>query len=163
MSLHRLTLVLNASYEPINIVSARRAMTMLCKGAAVVEVPSKHTIRTAQLSIQLPSVIRLREYRWILRRNRSVSRKSTLANIARNRCSQRRSRLTTSFRSRAAERIRGRTSWPPASPCNNRNGDRTPAEAGMALAHKPAPIGIHAKHRLIAGTAEPSWDRYMFV
>jgi 5-methylcytosine-specific restriction endonuclease McrA len=48
-------------------------------------------------------------------------------------------------------------------PCNNRKGDRTPAEAGMALAHKPAPIGIHAKHRLIAGTAEPSWDRYMFV
>lgn len=27
MSLHRLTLVLNAGYEPVNIVSARRAIT----------------------------------------------------------------------------------------------------------------------------------------
>ena len=37
MSLSRLVLVINASYEPINICSARRAMTLVLKGAAVVQ------------------------------------------------------------------------------------------------------------------------------
>jgi hypothetical protein len=32
-------------------------------------------------------------------------------------------------------------------PCNNRKGNRTPQESGMALAKQPHQIGIHAKHR----------------
>ena len=37
MSLNRLCLVINASYEAINVTSARRALTLVFKGAAVVE------------------------------------------------------------------------------------------------------------------------------
>src|SRR5580765_3759915 len=44
MSIHRLVLVLNASYEPIHICTARRAITMVLKGAAVVEECSAYTI-----------------------------------------------------------------------------------------------------------------------
>ena len=36
MSLNRLCLVINASYEAINVISARRALTLVFKGAAVV-------------------------------------------------------------------------------------------------------------------------------
>jgi hypothetical protein len=41
MSLQHLTLVLNASYEPINIVTARRAIKLVMKGAAYVELPTR--------------------------------------------------------------------------------------------------------------------------
>ena len=76
MSLERLTLVLNASYEPINVITARRAITLVMGGKAYVEVPSTHFIRTARLAVQIPSVIRLLVYRRMPRQNRAVSRKS---------------------------------------------------------------------------------------
>jgi hypothetical protein len=44
MSLNRLCLVINASYEAINVTSARRALTLVFKGAAVVEEVSGYTM-----------------------------------------------------------------------------------------------------------------------
>jgi len=73
MSLNRLCLVINASYEPINVISARRALTLVFKGAAVVEEVSAYTIRTTKISIPVPSVVRLMKYRRMPRQNRSVS------------------------------------------------------------------------------------------
>ncbi len=78
MSLNRLVLVLNASYEPIHICTARRAITLTCKGAAVVEELSAYTIRTSKLNIPVPNVIRLVRYRRVPRQNRSVSRKGII-------------------------------------------------------------------------------------
>jgi hypothetical protein len=40
-------------------------------------------------------------------------------------------------------------------------GYRTPQKAGMALVKQPDQIGIHAKHRLMAGDAQV-WDKYLF-
>jgi hypothetical protein len=57
MSLNRLVLVLNASYEPINICAARRALKLVFKGAAVVEQVSPFTVRTAKIHIPVPSVV----------------------------------------------------------------------------------------------------------
>jgi len=45
--------------------------------------------------------------------------------------------------------------------CNNRKGDRTPEEAGMPLIRKPMPVGLHAKHRLVAGEMD-GWEKYLF-
>ena len=52
MSLNRLCLVLNASYEAINVTSARRALTLVFKGAAVMEEVSAFTIRAAKINVQ---------------------------------------------------------------------------------------------------------------
>lgn len=78
MSLNRLCLVINASYEAINVTSARRALTLVFKGAAVVEEVSGYTIRTTKIKIPVPSVVRLMKYRRMPRQNRSVSRKGIL-------------------------------------------------------------------------------------
>jgi 5-methylcytosine-specific restriction endonuclease McrA len=78
MNLQRLTLVLNASYEPINIVTARRAIKLVMKGAAYVELASPHLIRTVLGGIPVPSIVRLLVYRKMPRLNRSVSRKSIM-------------------------------------------------------------------------------------
>ena len=53
-------LVLNASYEPVNITRARRALVLLIKGVAVIE--EAHD-RYVHVGLQLPCVIRLRQYR----------------------------------------------------------------------------------------------------
>jgi len=168
MSLQRLTLVLNASYEPINVVSARRAITLVLKGAALVEKISPFCVRTARVSFPIPSVVRLLVYRRMPRQHRAVSRKSIMLRD-RNTCQYCRrafetKRLTLDHvipRSRG-----GGSTWDNlvacCHACNNRKADRTPSEAGMALARKPAQIGIHTKYRLMVGSAEPAWEPYLF-
>lgn len=168
MSLQRLTLVLNASYEPINVVSARRAITLVMKGAALVEKASPCTVRAARVSFVIPSVVRLLGYRRVPRMNRAVSRRSVLL----------RDRHTCQYCLRAFEAKRltldhvvprsrgGGSTWENLVACclvcNNRKADRTPGEAGMLLAKNPGQIGAHARYRLMVGGEEAGWDRYLF-
>lgn len=168
MSLNRLTLVLNASYEAINVISAKRALTLVMGGKAYVEEPSGHFIRTAKMSVQIPSVIRLLVYRRMPRQNRAVSRKSILL---RDRFTCQYCHSTLEPRKLTLDHViprsrGGGSTWEnlvsSCYGCNNSKANRTPAEAGMVLARKPAQIGIHARHRLMIGTAEPSWDKFLF-
>src|ERR1039458_2507358 len=68
-------LQLNASYEPLRIIAARRALTLITKGVAVVEVPTSTIVYPG---IYLPSVIRLRTYRHVPIRMQVMSRKNIL-------------------------------------------------------------------------------------
>lgn len=170
MSLNRLVLVLNVSYEAVNVISAKRALTLVMGGKADVEIPSKHFTKTAKLNIQIPSVIKLKKYRRVPRHNRAVSRKSIMLRD-RFTCQYCRKSFTTKEltldhvipRSRS-----GSNDWSNlvscCFPCNNRKGSRTPEEAGMVLARKPAAIGIHGKHRLLMGDASENaeWDQFLF-
>src|SRR5213082_3139714 len=76
--LQKPVLVLNASYEPINICAARRALILVLKGVASAEETSAHAIHSARNAMRLPSVIRLLEYRRIPRQTRALSRKNIL-------------------------------------------------------------------------------------
>ena len=71
-------LVLNASYEPINVCAARRALVLLLKGVAAEEEPSALAVHSTTRVVSVPSVIRLLEYRRIPRQTRSLSRKNIL-------------------------------------------------------------------------------------
>ena len=55
-------LVLNASYEAINVCSAKRALVLVCKGAAIVQEKSVHVLRAPTFNLPLPAVIRLLRY-----------------------------------------------------------------------------------------------------
>ena len=46
--LHRPVLVLNASYEPINVCAARRALVLVLKGVASAEEHSAGHLRSAR-------------------------------------------------------------------------------------------------------------------
>ena len=167
-SLNRLTLVLNASYEAVNVTTARHALKLLFKGAAVVEVVSAYTVHTSRIDIPVPSVIRLTRYRRIPRQNHSVSRKGILLRD-RSSCQYCGARLPSRELTldHVIPRSRdGESTWENlvacCFPCNNRKADRTPTEASMMLLRKPSRLGIHAKHRLLAADEEV-WNRYLFV
>jgi 5-methylcytosine-specific restriction endonuclease McrA len=68
-------LVLNATYEPVNITRARRAVVLLVKEIAVIE--EAHD-RFVHVGLQLPCVIRLRQYRRVPARIQTLSRKNIL-------------------------------------------------------------------------------------
>src|SRR5205823_7165144 len=77
-ALHAPVLVLNASYEPINICAARRAIVLVLKGVAMAEEENGHFLHAARLAFRVPSVIRLLEYRRIPHQTRALSRKNIL-------------------------------------------------------------------------------------
>lgn len=167
-SLDRTVLVLNATYEPIQICSARRALTLVCKGAAVVEEVSAHVVRTARLRIPLPDVIRLVRYRRVPRQNRSVSRKGILLrdSLTCQYCGVKRAAGDLTLDHVVPRSRGGLTTWENLASacfgCNNTKGNRTPTEAAMPLIRQPRQITVHAKHRLLAG-AESVWDKYLFA
>ncbi len=72
-ALHAPVLVLNASYEPINVCAARRAIVLVLKGVAMTEEENGHFLHAARLAIRVPSVIRLLEYRRIPHQTRALS------------------------------------------------------------------------------------------
>jgi 5-methylcytosine-specific restriction endonuclease McrA len=172
-SLNRLqkpVLVLNASFEPINVCAARRALVLVLKGVASAEEESTQHIHTARCTLRLPSVIRLLEYRRIPHQTRALSRKNILM----------RDRYTCQYcdrtlpsgeltldhvvpRSRAGE-----SNWENlvacCNPCNNRKGSRTPEEAGMKLARQPRPFSLHTSRHLmrLLGKSDEQWRKYLF-
>src|SRR6266849_1133515 len=77
-ALHAPVLVLNASYEPINVCAARRAIVLVLKGVAMTEEENGHFLHAARLAVRVPSVIRLLEYRRIPHQTRALSRKNIL-------------------------------------------------------------------------------------
>jgi 5-methylcytosine-specific restriction endonuclease McrA len=168
--LHRPVLVLNASYEPINICAARRALVLVLKGVATAEEHSALAIHSPRKAIALPSVIRLLGYRRIPHQTRALSRKNILI----------RDRFTCQYcqrimpsgeltldhvipRSRAGE-----TAWENlvacCHECNNRKGSRTPEEAGMRLVRPPRPFSLHASRHLMRmlGKSDEKWKKYLF-
>src|SRR4051794_29320534 len=77
-ALHAPVLVLNASYEPINVCAARRAIVLVLKGVAMTEEENGHFLHAARLAVRLPSVIRLLEYRRIPHQTRALYAKKSL-------------------------------------------------------------------------------------
>ena len=71
-------LVLNATYEPINVTAVRRAMVLLLKGVAQAEEMHNAEVHSAANAHKVPSVIRLLAYRHIPQQSRALSRKNIL-------------------------------------------------------------------------------------
>ncbi len=131
-------LVLNASYEPLNITSWRRAVVLLLKGKAEQLEYNNTEIYT---SFPLPTVIRLRYYVRVPYKEIPLTRRNVLERDDQTcqYCSYRGDGLTLDHvvpRSRG-----GGDTWEnlvaACVRCNVRKGNRTPEEAGMPLNAPP--------------------------
>ena len=121
-ALHAPVLVLNASYEPINVCAARRALVLVLKGVAMTEEENGHFLHAARIAMRVPSVIRLLEYRRIPHQSRALSRKNILLRD-RNTCQYCATVLCSGeltldhvIPALAEAHPPGKTSWPAAIP-----------------------------------------------
>src|SRR5487761_452885 len=71
-------LVLNATFEPINVTAVRRALVLMLKGVAQAEETQTTQVHSTSKSVSVPSVIRLLSYRHIPQQSRALSRKNIL-------------------------------------------------------------------------------------
>jgi len=136
-------LVLNQSYEPMNICRVRRAVVLLYQNKAEMLENGSGFIHSADAEFPVPSVIRLAS--MIKRPHRSVRKLTRLEVFKRDQyvcqyCGKESRPLTLDH---IIPRYRGgEHTWEnvvsACVPCNRRKAGRTPPEAGMRLIRQPS-------------------------
>lgn len=166
----RPVLVLNASYEPINVCAARRALVLVLKGAARTEEVHSSYFHSSRTRYPVPSVIRLLDYRRIPHRSRALSRKNILLRD-RNTCQYCGAACAAQALTldHVVPRSRGgKSTWENlvacCHTCNHHKGDSLPVEAGMKLLREPQPFSLHTSRHLIRmmGRSDEQWRKYLF-
>ena len=138
-------LVLNASFEPLHVVSWQRAIQLLFQGKVEVIEESDWEIRTVRLTIKVPAVLRLLTY-VPLAKKKQIVRFSRMNVFLRDNhicqyCGKTfpKTQLTLDHVIPLVQG--GQTSWEnivtACKPCNQRKGGRTPAQAGLRLIRRP--------------------------
>jgi 5-methylcytosine-specific restriction endonuclease McrA len=165
-SLSGRVLVLNASFEPINVCTVRRAIVLILKQKAEVLDEHEAEIHSENCSFTRPSVIRLRT--WVRIPYQSLSRKITRrAVFARDawECQYcgRRGSLTMDHvipRSKGGE-----TTWENVvaccAQCNRRKGDRSVSQSGMKLRTRPSPPHATIFIHVASPTIPAQWLPYV--
>ena len=163
-------LVLNATYEPINICAARRALVLVLKGVANTEELNAQLLHACRTHYPIPSVIRLLHYRRIPHRTRALSRKNILM---RDRSTCQYCGQTGSMQELTLDHVvprsrGGKSCWENlvacCKRCNHRKGDRMPVEVGMKLLREPRPFNLHTNRHLmrLMGHSDEKWRKYLF-
>jgi 5-methylcytosine-specific restriction endonuclease McrA len=137
----RRVLVLNTTYEPLNVCTMRRALVLLLKGKAELLEQSQGTYHSEHDEFALPHVIRLHSYVNVPRTHtKRISRRAVFARD-RHRCQYCGSERHLTVDHVIPRSKGGGDSWEnvvaACAPCNLKKGDRLPHHADMKLARAP--------------------------
>jgi 5-methylcytosine-specific restriction endonuclease McrA len=164
MSPSRRALVLNATFEPLGIVSSRRAVLLVLDTKAELVHTTDRVFRSERMAVPEPSVVRLVRYVHVPRHYRvAVNRRTVFARDG-SRCQ---------YCGSAAENLDhviprskgGAHTWEnvvaACRRCNTRKEDRLPHEVGMVLRSTP----VAPRHRVqllaLCGGASEDWQTYL--
>ena len=161
-------LQLNSCLEPVRIIWARKALTLVTKGKAIVVV---HTDREIYPGIFMPSVIRLLEYKFVPIRMQTLSRKNIFMRDGYKcmYCGKSSSGEGLELEHVIPRSRGGKNEWvnlvSACRKCNSRKGDRTPEEAGMPLLRRPLPASVHTGRFILRsmGLEVNEWGRYLYA
>jgi 5-methylcytosine-specific restriction endonuclease McrA len=137
------TLLLNATYEPLTVVTWKKAITLMILGKAEAIEEHERVVRSARDTFTLPSVLRLIRRVNAPRTGIQFSR----LNVYRRDgfecqyCGDEFDFDDLTFDHVVPQSRGGETDWnnivTACGPCNRAKGDRTPEEAGMPLLNQP--------------------------
>ena len=136
-------LVLNASFEPLSLVSVRRAVVLLLREKAELVEATEQRLRSAGQSFPIPLVIRLVHYVRLPHRNVPPTRSAIMLRDAHicQYCGEMPGRQELTVDHVLPRSQGGAHSWQnlvtACKPCNQRKGSRTPDEAQMRLIRHP--------------------------
>jgi 5-methylcytosine-specific restriction endonuclease McrA len=159
-------LVLNATYEPINVCTVRRAVVLLLKEKAEMIERAEMQLHSATNTMSRPMVIRLVSYVRIPRdtHRRKITRRAVFArdDWTCQYCGAR-SNLTVDHvvpRSKG-----GPSSWDnivaSCAPCNRRKGNALLHHSGMTLIRRPGTPSPHVFIQVASPTIPAAWKAYL--
>jgi 5-methylcytosine-specific restriction endonuclease McrA len=156
--------MLNASFEPLCVVSARRAVVLVLKEKAEIVHRNGAEFHAERVTVPVPTVIRLRHYvRVPYRSVVPLSRRAVFARDGQRcqYCGRPAENLDHVLpRSRGGEHV-----WEnvvaSCRACNARKEDRLLHESDLVL--RRVPVMPHATVWLVAavGRVDPSWEAYL--
>lgn len=157
-------LILNATYEPIGVVSGRRALILALSEKVDILAESGDVMASERMRLTIPSVVRLRYFVKVpYQRTAPLNRKAIFARDS-GRCQYCMS-LAESIdhvipRSRGGEHI-----WPNVVACcrrcNTLKANRLLSECSMVLRSKPTAPTRLAWVTVAAGRVPESWGPYL--
>jgi 5-methylcytosine-specific restriction endonuclease McrA len=164
LSTTRRALVLNATFEPLGIVSSRRAVLLVLDTKAELVHATERVFRAERVTVPEPSVVRLVRYVTVPRNYRvAVNRRTVFARDG-GRCQ---------YCGASAENLDhviprskgGPHTWEnvvaACRPCNTRKEDRLPHEAGMVLRTTPAVPRHRVQLLALCGRTSDDWADYL--
>lgn len=169
-------LLLNASYEPLAVITRRRAVSLLLKERVEAVSAELVKIQGATDSFAIPTVIRLRRYINVPRRGMHWSKRAVLQRDKYTcaycgvRPGDQQRGQTLFHRSFTIDHIiprsrGGRNTWGNtvcACPvCNQKKGNRTPHEANMKLRWEPKTPRVN--YLVASGEMPATWKIYLEV
>jgi 5-methylcytosine-specific restriction endonuclease McrA len=161
-------LVLNATYEPINVCTIRRAVVLLLKEKAEVIEHAEFKLHSASSTMARPVVIRLVSYVRVPRdtHRRKITRRAVFArdDWTCQYCGSR-SNLTVDH---VIPRSKGGSSnWEnivaSCAPCNRRKGNSLLRHAGMHLRRAPGTPSPDVFIQVASPTIPAAWKAYLAV
>ncbi len=162
-------LVLNATYEPLGVVSVHRAVLLLLKEKAELVEAAEAWLHAERLALPVPLVIRLVYYVRIPRHfSLPLSRRTVLArdHYICQYCNAQPGKAHLTLDHVVPRSRGGETRWEnvvtACGACNRRKGDRTPEEAKMPLQRQPRRPRYLALTLLEEARAPQVWDKYMY-
>jgi 5-methylcytosine-specific restriction endonuclease McrA len=163
--MHRPVLVLNASYEAISVVSARRAVVLVLADKAELVEPDEaaRVLRSPSIMVPVPSVVRLMNFVKVPRRRHGRPSRRAILLRDRYECAYCTERWADTVDHVVPTSRGGMTSWrncvSACAVCNRTKGDRLPAELGWKLRYQPtAPA---QGPQLVDGPVAPAWRPYL--
>ena len=159
-------LVLNATYEPINVCTVRRAVVLLLKEKAEVIEHGELVLHSANSTMTRPMVIRLVSYVRVPRdtHRRKITRRAVFArdDWTCQYCGSRGSLTVDHVIPRSKG---GGSTWEnivaSCAPCNRRKGNALPRQAGMELRQQPRTPSPHVFIHVASPTIPTAWLRYL--
>lgn len=165
--LNRLVLLLNQNYEPLSLCRSRRAIVLVLSRKAEPVESTDLKLRSVNMSVSIPSVLRLNYYVRVRRREVPLTKRNVLRrdNYTCQYCGKKQGVMTTDHVIPRA--LGGQETWEnmvcACSECNAKKGNRTPAQANMPLRRKPkAPhyitFAVNAQSEI-----PEAWRQYLFL
>jgi len=163
-------LVLNASFEPLNVINWRRAVKLVVLKKVEVLQESERVVRSARMAVRVPAVVRIVRFVHFHRWDVKLSRENIYARD-KYRCQYcgeelRSKELTCDHvvpRSKG-----GATEWVNVVTCcpgcNRKKGGKTPEEAGLSLLKNPARPSwlVGFQTRFTATDPPAAWREYLY-
>ncbi len=165
--LDRAVLVLNQNYEPLNVCSVRRALTLVFRGKASHVELGEGAVRSVSTSFEVPSVVRLERYIRAPRRRVVLSKRNVLRrdNYQCQYCGSQDRKMTIDHVIPRKEN--GPATWEnlvaACVSCNARKGSRKPEQAGLALIRRPKRPNNVTFIRNYVGVSDHRWKPYLFL
>ena len=159
-------LVLNATYEPINVCTVRRAAVLLLKSKAEVVEHAAWELRSEHTSMARPVVIRLVSYVNVPRdtHRRKITRRAVFARDSWT-CQYCGSRQQLTVDHVIPRSKGGSSDWTnivaSCAPCNRRKGDRLPHQISMHPRVKPRVPNPQIFIQLASPTIPATWRPYL--